>query len=167
MQKLIKATVRLPLFYHSCAYFVTANLSFWVSVLPKMHLQINEKCHNGFCLSETIVCKLCQKLSLLFSPLQALLPTHARLWFCPPQALSVSPRKSQQTTTCCLLCYYTFLWWLSPPAGNASGMSGKLKNDCKGEKKCNWCAMVTVKQAWYTIWPSHCIWCVLLTDNGN
>lgn len=50
---LITTTVRIPLFYHHLPHSVRAKLSFRVSVPPKRHLQINEKCHNRFCSSKT------------------------------------------------------------------------------------------------------------------
>lgn len=45
---------------------VRAQLSFRVSVLPRRHLQINEKCHIWFHSSRTAALQLCHKLSLLF-----------------------------------------------------------------------------------------------------
>lgn len=45
---------------------VRAQLSFRVSVPPRRHLQINEKCHIWFHSSRTAAPELCHKLSLLF-----------------------------------------------------------------------------------------------------
>ncbi len=70
MRNLIKATVRILLFYSHLSYSVRARLSFRVSLPPKRHLQINEKCHNWFYSSKTTACQLCHKLSLLFSVFQ-------------------------------------------------------------------------------------------------
>lgn len=70
MRNLIKATVRILLFYSHLSYSVRAWVSFRVSLPPKRHLQINEKCHNWFYSSQTTACQLCHKLSLLFSVFQ-------------------------------------------------------------------------------------------------
>lgn len=67
------------------------------------------------------------------------------------------PGKASRQQPAVFIAIMPFYGGLSTPAGNVSGVSSKLKEDCGGgERAAKWHVMLTVKQAQYKFYPLHC-----------
>lgn len=124
---------------------VKSQLSFRVSVPPRRHLQINEKCQIWFHSSQTMAPQLCHKLFLLFWSLAGT----SRHRHGQVQAIRFSLRVNSQTTTfpwcswntdssCIVFSTYYFLFF-SYSAVSCFWMAFEQRNleqlKCEGEIK--------------------------------